>query len=402
MLKNYHKILGVEPDASKEQIKRAYHRLVLQYHPDVNKAPDAHERFLEIKDAYIQLTRSPIIKAVYKASARPTVIKKKRTKEEQAKYERAKEDARLRQQGLYNLVLFTRYFIKYMTVVTGLLIAVIPVLYSIKYSEKTIPSLILTVPLWGAGIWVMVYVIKNSKSFFDEGKFDKFDFSFFELSIKGQPATENCFFCKEKKADGVSFTYKMFKLKNIKLHNQGALNHQASYQSVKKTIILHRSRKAVIVHRLTKIVKFIAIILSIIFVPFESTCWRIIFGIIISSLIAEFICIITRTMPDTFYLRTWSNLIRLLIIASAIFSASSFGGVGIIMTKDFFPFLVIVSIFVSDILVTPVSFKFFQSPFLFPGVHQHPEIDDLLDKGFQNGSPGYFNSVFFPFYKWLF
>jgi molecular chaperone DnaJ len=50
--KDYYEVLGVPRDASREDIKRAYRKLALKYHPDKNKAPDAEERFKEISEAY--------------------------------------------------------------------------------------------------------------------------------------------------------------------------------------------------------------------------------------------------------------------------------------------------------------------------------------------------------------
>jgi len=55
-MKDYYKILGVSKDATEEEIKRAYRRLALKYHPDRNPDdPYAEEKFKEISEAYAVL-----------------------------------------------------------------------------------------------------------------------------------------------------------------------------------------------------------------------------------------------------------------------------------------------------------------------------------------------------------
>ncbi|EJX00689.1 protein containing Heat shock protein DnaJ, partial [gut metagenome] len=50
--KDLYEILGVSRDATQEEIKKAYRKLARQYHPDINKEPDAEEKFKEINGAY--------------------------------------------------------------------------------------------------------------------------------------------------------------------------------------------------------------------------------------------------------------------------------------------------------------------------------------------------------------
>ncbi len=52
MAKNYYEILGVDKNASADEIKSAYRKLAKQYHPDLNKSEDAGAKFKEINEAY--------------------------------------------------------------------------------------------------------------------------------------------------------------------------------------------------------------------------------------------------------------------------------------------------------------------------------------------------------------
>jgi molecular chaperone DnaJ len=64
MARDYYEILGVQRDADKEDIKRAYRRLARKYHPDVNREPGAEDQFKEINRAY-EVLSEPETRARY-------------------------------------------------------------------------------------------------------------------------------------------------------------------------------------------------------------------------------------------------------------------------------------------------------------------------------------------------
>lgn len=51
-----HEILGVEESATADEIKAAFRKLALKYHPDKNTAPEANDKFIQIHEAYEDLT----------------------------------------------------------------------------------------------------------------------------------------------------------------------------------------------------------------------------------------------------------------------------------------------------------------------------------------------------------
>src|SRR3989344_3829562 len=54
--RDYYDILGISKNASKEEIKKAYKKLAMKYHPDVSKEKDSSEKFKELSEAYAVLS----------------------------------------------------------------------------------------------------------------------------------------------------------------------------------------------------------------------------------------------------------------------------------------------------------------------------------------------------------
>lgn len=78
--KEYCAVLGVRLDASDEELKTAYRKLALQYHPDRNKEAGAEERFKQINEAYAVLSgkekvpSEPEINAPFDANCWESVV----------------------------------------------------------------------------------------------------------------------------------------------------------------------------------------------------------------------------------------------------------------------------------------------------------------------------------------
>lgn len=66
-MKHYYHILGLDEGASKEEIKRAYRKMAMRYHPDLNPGTDSRGKFLEVLEAYEYLT------GVRKQTSRPSM-----------------------------------------------------------------------------------------------------------------------------------------------------------------------------------------------------------------------------------------------------------------------------------------------------------------------------------------
>ncbi len=64
MAKSLYETLGISENASADEIKKAYRKLARKYHPDINKDPDAQDKFKEINAAY-EVLSDPEKKAKY-------------------------------------------------------------------------------------------------------------------------------------------------------------------------------------------------------------------------------------------------------------------------------------------------------------------------------------------------
>lgn len=56
---DYYRILGIKQNASDDEIRKAYRKKAMEYHPDRNSSPDSQEMFIRINEAYEHLMAHP-------------------------------------------------------------------------------------------------------------------------------------------------------------------------------------------------------------------------------------------------------------------------------------------------------------------------------------------------------
>ncbi len=163
-MNNYYHILGVTPNATLEQIKKAYREKAKLYHPDVNKAADAHDHFILVNEAYEYLLNTTgnntnRIKRNREKSQKQAAYQQQWEQEERQKVrDRAREYARMKYEAyLKSDVYRTTEAINVVVdfFVTLLLLAIVVLLPILSYREMGSGALFLwaiiiipTFPLW--------------------------------------------------------------------------------------------------------------------------------------------------------------------------------------------------------------------------------------------------------------
>jgi hypothetical protein len=91
-MKDYYQILGVSQQAHEEEIKRAFRKLVVTYHPDKNPSPEAEIIILEINEAYEVLSDSEKRTRYDNLLSGRTVVERVRPQHRDPRYRRRPPD----------------------------------------------------------------------------------------------------------------------------------------------------------------------------------------------------------------------------------------------------------------------------------------------------------------------
>ncbi len=109
---SYYKILGLSEGATEAQIKKAYRKLALKYHPDHNKSTGAKQHFFKLTEAYNYLLDQPKKQSAYSSIAEEERRKRAHEKAKRAMWQRytafkeqqARAQSRSYSQGLAILI----------------------------------------------------------------------------------------------------------------------------------------------------------------------------------------------------------------------------------------------------------------------------------------------------------
>jgi len=408
--KDYHKALGLSPGASPRQIKIAYRKLALKYHPDRNNSSGAKQKFLEISEAYDYLMEHPdqgIPQAPsYEDRMASEVMRRERERmKQQARARREKkkkEEEYFNQPEWHDPILFLKYAGNALVLLFGMAAFVGPILLAIFGDPASLAGTFFFVLIGGV---LLIYIYQQRKTWFRKGKFHRSwrDMVRSFKLVKGKPTKDRCCYCRSTMADGKAYKIELLKTIDIKIRSYGALNHDASYKNKTKRVVVPRSARAQYYHRLASLIKILAILICAFVFPVDSILWRLIAGIFAGGMLAFALLKLAGVKSKVSYLFTPGLLIKALFWLTALFLISTLGP-GFNISISGYVYLVVAGLlFFLDMVFDLVMgvFPFYRKLFR-PIVRQGAVLDSLYKDGYQNYQELPVYSVIYPLLRWIF
>jgi hypothetical protein len=404
-----HKILGLKTSATKKEIKKAFRKLALKYHPDHNPAKNAESRFQDITTAYhylLDADEDEGMEDYLSRVAADDIIRKERQKVrervEKKRQKKKEAEERFRKSELYDVLLLLRYISNALVLVFSFAAVITPFVLAIVIEPVVLAATFFFVII---GTFLLWYIYERRHTWFKLGKFNT-SWGKLKMSFRmpvGKVSGDTCCYLAKMPANGKACSIELIKILDIKVASFGALNHQASYKRKVKKVVLPRSLKAQYWHRVVTYIKLVSILGFAILFPVSSIIWRIISGIISGGLISFLVLKVVGVKSKTSYLFTSALIVKSLVWMGALLGISYLGpGFDIHLSE--YIYLVLAGLFlILDMLFDLIFgllpfYKKMQEPVLPQGKVLH----SLYKDGFQNFQEFPVYSVFFPLMRWLF
>jgi hypothetical protein len=404
-----YQVLGLTKDASEKEIKKAYRKLALKYHPDRNPSEEAEERFQEITNAYDILVSGTYRPYQYEDRGYEQaheIIRQKRKdawqKAERARKKREAEKEAFRNSDLYDFVLAGQYFLHGFLLVASIAAVLLPFLMAIFVD----PAAFIGTLFFGIiGVVVLLYIRERKETWFRLGKFNSNVKTWISLlrMPAGKTSSQACCYSAKHTAGGKPYKIKVIQVSEIQVRSFGALDHQARMKHNSKTVVMPRSTRAEYIHRMNSLFKIAVITLSLIFFPVSSMLWRLIAGFFIAGLLSFLLLKVCRVLPKASHLYTPALIIKSGIWLVALFLVSETGPGFDIHLSPYVLIVVFGLFFLLDMLFDLVFGLFpFYNKLFRPLIHQRKFLSSLYREGYHNNMDYPVYSVFFPLFKWLF
>lgn len=407
-MKDYYQILELERNCTVDDIKQAYRRLAKKYHPDINKSPQAHEKFIEISEAYEVLLHETTYndqnekQTQYNYEAFIRDVREAAQKQARMRYEKfVREHEAFRESGLYDLTLLLKYIGRIVIPIFALGLISIPIFVS--HSEHSIAPVFYLFFCWVFGGFILFDAFLKRKGYFKLGQFYYSRQKILQFyKTKNPAATENCFYCKGLKADSYPYKINFIRVKDIKLKNLGPLQHYAGYDRNEFTYAIPRSRKAFIVHSIVSVVKIWTIVLSLILVPFDSYVWRFIAGTFIAWLLAFMVLWISQTRSKTGYLFSCGTLLKVFAWLLVLSLFSRFRGSPLqIVPTEYMKLGLVIMVFADSFLEQLL--KIFKNPYLFkPLLKEYKNMESYFNGKYLLYLEVPLWTTIYPIVRWIF
>ncbi len=416
-MKSYYTILQIPENSGREEIISSYRHLAKKYHPDVNKAPDAHEKFCEITEAYdFLLNHWPQHTANYPGNYNYEQKYNEYSKSDDYERfrreanERAQHQARMRyekfrkqheafqQSGINDLALILTAFFRFLSLPIFLFLFLSPVVLAF---QENWASIFLILLMWPFAIGIAWYYRDNRKNYFFPGKLYYSPGRIRQLFTERHTASQNCYYCPYLPADSVPYKMELLKLKDVRLKTGGFRQHNVNYINKDIAVVIPRSQKAFIIHSVIVLIKVLSIIGCMIFLDISSYTWRMIAGIFAGATASRLILVSSRTKSNVSYLVSCGFLFRVILWLICIALATRFNaGPFDIQTTDSIQF-VITAIVIFDSFLMQLASLIFGKYATKPIAAQYPESACRFEEGYSAYNDIPVLSVIYPIYKWM-